>query len=316
MKQPELAAANTVNIRHIRSFLTVSRHRSFTRAALELNISQPALTMIIRQLEDIVGARLFDRTTRSVELTPEAQDFVPIAERLLGDFDIAIQDIRATARQRRGRVSIASVHSVATKLLPEVLSRLAEHNPAVHVRVRDGNSSDVRRRVRRNEVDFGIGSKDGDDAELEFAPFFRDQLGLLLPRDHPLAKGRDVVRWEELEGQVFVGVSSDTATAPLLSGIPNLPNSIQSPRYEVSTNSTLWALMESGLGVTTTPALSAPEPGGTLRFCQLEEPTVWRTVYAIKRRGRALTPAAEELIGFLRTALHKRRRRGLIELVE
>src|ERR1700744_4622018 len=109
------------NIRHLRAFLSVTRHKSFTRAAQELNVSQPTLTTVIRHLEDIVGGSLFDRTTRSVVLTPEGLGFVPLAERLIYDFDLAMEGIRAIATRRRGRIGIALVHSVATKIMPHVL---------------------------------------------------------------------------------------------------------------------------------------------------------------------------------------------------
>lgn len=310
---PRNSPIYTVSIRHIRSFLSVCRYKSFTRAAVDLHVSQPALTMAIRQLEDMVGASLFDRTTRNVTLTPEASDFLPIAEKIVGDFDIAIQDIRATAHQRRQRVAIASVYSIATKVLPDIVKDMADRNPDIHVRVRDGNSSDVRRRVRQNEVDFGVGSKEREDAELEFTPLFRDQLGLLARYDHPLAQTGAPVRWAELAGWDFIGLTIDTATAPLLEQIPELPETIRLPRYEVSNNSTLWAMIETGLGVTTTPALSAPKADSPLRFCQLVEPTVWRDVSIIKRRGRILPPASIEIIRMIKTALRAAAKDNIIE---
>ncbi|EIM73478.1 LysR family transcriptional regulator [Nitratireductor aquibiodomus RA22] len=261
----------------------------------------------------MVGASLFDRTTRNVTLTPEASDFLPVAEKIVGDFDIAIQDIRATAHQRRQRVAIASVYSIATKVLPDVVKDMANRNPDIHVRVRDGNSSDVRRRVRQNEVDFGVGSKDRDDAELEFTPLFRDQLGLLARHDHPLAQSGGSVTWAQLAGWDFIGLSVDTATAPLLEQITDLPESIRLPRYEVSNNSTLWAMIETGLGVTTTPALSEPRPDSNLRFCRLIEPTVWRDVSIIKRRGRMLPPASVEIIRLIKASLSAAAKDNLIE---
>lgn len=293
------------NIRHLRGFVFVARHKSFTKASLDLRVSQPALTMAIRQLEDIVGARLFDRTTRAVQLTPEARDLLPMAERLLADFDDLMRDIRASARQRQNRVSLASVHSVATKLLPGVVAALGIEEPAVRVRIRDGNSSDVRRRVERDEVDFGIGSKLSEEPELEFVQLFRDQLGLLLPKGHRFVEDNVPVTWDELNAEVFVGLSSDTATAPLLGNVPNLPESVLFPRHEVSTNSTLWALVEGGVGITTTPALSAPHPQSSLTFCRLISPTVWREVYVVKRRGRSLTTASTKMIAMIRKALEE-----------
>lgn len=308
--------ANTIGMRHIRSFLTVARHRSFTRAALELNVTQPTLTMAIRQLEDIVGARLFDRTTRMVELTPEGHELRPLAERLLGDFDALVEDIRATARQRRGRVAIAAAHSVTTQLVPVVLADLARTDPSLHIQLRDGNSSDVRRRVSRNEVDFGIGSPSSDQSDLDSTFFFRDQLGLLITDDHAFARdpGRTTVGWDELHGEAFIGLSSDTATGPLLAGIPDLPESVRTPRYEVASYTALWALIEHGLAVTSIPALAAPQPGGRLRFLPLARPTVWRETHIIRRRGRILRPGAELVLEKLSVALEAWKKNPFIEI--
>ena len=284
-------------IKHLRAFLSVARNRSFTRAALELHLSQPSLTMIIRQLEDIVGAGLFERTTRTIALTPEGNDLVPTAERLVYDFDLAIQDIQATATRRRGRIGVALVHAVATKVMPHVLQSFTVDHPGIRMHLRDGNSAEVRRRVRRNEVDVGFCSKSEDDPELDFKPLFRDQMGLLLRRDHPIAKVRTPLQWADLEGLDFIGLTQDTATAPLLSQLPTMTTAMAAPRFQVSMNSTLWALLESGIGITTVPALAVfGGAGGDLIFRQINDPVIWRTVYVVTRRGRSLVPAIHDLI--------------------
>ncbi|MBZ6075750.1 LysR family transcriptional regulator [Microvirga puerhi] len=286
-----------VTIKHLRAFLSLAQHRSFTRAAIALHASQPSLTMTIQQLEDIVGCSLFDRTTRNVLLTPEGEDFLPVAERLIVDFDLALQNIRVAASARKGRVGIAVVHSVATRILPRVLGGLLSAYPGLHVQLRDGNSADVRRRVRQNEVDLGFGSKDEEDADLEFTPLFRDQMGLLARYDHPLIKSKKALKWADLAGHDFVGLASDTATGPIVRQIPHLPQSVIAPRFEASTNTTLWALLESGIGVTTTPALSIEnKQNQPLRFRALNDPIAWRHVYVISRRGRTLTPMAMEIM--------------------
>ncbi|MGO4705920.1 LysR family transcriptional regulator [Microvirga sp. 2MCAF38] len=286
-----------VTIKHLRAFLSLAQHRSFTRAAIALHASQPSLTMTIQQLEDIVGCNLFDRTTRNVLLTPEGEDFLPVAERLIVDFDLALENIRVTASARKGRVGIAVVHSVATRIMPRVLGGLLSAYPGLHVQLRDGNSADVRRRVRQNEVDFGFGSKDEEDTDLEFSPLFHDQMGLLARNDHPLIKSKKALKWADLNGYDFVGLTSDTATGPIIRQISHLPQSVIAPRFEVSTNTTLWALLESGIGITTAPALSIENNRNqTLRFRALNDPIAWRHVYVISRRGRTLTPMAIEIL--------------------
>jgi LysR family carnitine catabolism transcriptional activator len=295
---------NTVSIRHLRAFSSVSQFQSFSQAAKDLRVSQPALTMAIRQLEDIVGTSLFDRTTRKVVLTPEGGDFLPTVERLLADFDLAIQDVQATATRRRGRIWLSSVHSVATMILPQAIGDFSRDNPSIRIQLRDGNSSQVRLHVRRNEADIGFASRLGDgDPELEYTPLFRDRMGLLAARRNPLVRAK-VVRWSDLAGYDFVGLTNDTATGAILDRIPNLPSAVRTPRHEVSNNSTLWAMLKLGSGVTAAAALSAiacAQEG--LGFRPLSGPIVWRTVYVVARRSRNLTPATQQFLARVKAQL-------------
>lgn len=302
--EPNLNAA----IRHLRAFLSVAKHRSFTRAATALHISQPSLTMTIQQLEQIVGGALFDRTTRNVMLTPEGQDLHPVAERVVDDFDLAIRNIRLTAANRNSFIRVAVVSSIATKILPGILDNFLGTRSGMRIQIREGNSNDVRRFVRRNEVDVGFASKDGDDAELEFEALFQDQLGLIARYDHPLTKvaRNGVVRWSDLDGHDFIGLTQDTATAPIMSQISDLPSNVTMPKYAVSTYPTLWALIENGLGVTTAPALAGEFMNDTrVLFFGLSEPNAWRSVYCVTRSGRMLSPMAALLVKQVREVILK-----------
>jgi DNA-binding transcriptional LysR family regulator len=308
----------SVTLRHLRAFEGVARLSSFTRAADELQISQPALTMAVRQLEEMVGASLFDRTTRRVTLTLEGGDFLPTAQRLLHDFDVAIEDIRAVAKRWRGRVGIASVISIATKMLPRAIREFGDTHPAISVHLRDGNSSDVRRRVRRNEVDIGFASMDRSDPELDFAPLFRDQIGLLTRADHPLLRMRRQLTWADLDGHDFLGLAPGTATRPILESVTNLPASVLAPRYEVSNQSTLEAMLEAGIGVTIVPALTGSrQANAPLQFRPLADPVMWRTIYVITRKGRKLSPAAYTLAGMVSASIrHLCADNSLIEVLD
>lgn len=293
------APSYSATIRHLRAFLSVAKHRSFTRAATELHLSQPSLTMTIQQLEDIVGGTLFDRTTRNILLTQEGNDLFPVAERVVDDFDLAIRNIRLTASSRNSCIRVGVVSSIATKIMPRILDGFLATRPGLRVQLREGNSNDVRRLVRRNEVDIGFASMDGAEAELEFKPLFKDQLGLFLRHTHPLYKQakEGVLRWADLANHSFVGLTSDTATGPILAQMEHLPESIRVPKYEVSTYPTLWALIENGLGITTAPALAAEFiPDNRIAFLGLTEPVAWRSVYTVRRLGRALPPMVTALL--------------------
>lgn len=296
------APSLTVTIRHLRSFLSVSRHKNFTRAALELNTSQPSLTMTIRQLEDIIGASLFDRTTRSVVLTPEGADFVATAERLVFDFDLAIEDIKATATRRRGRIGVAHVPSIASAVIPNVLQRFTRDYPEVHMQLRDGNSPEVRRAVRRSEVDIGIcGKGTEEDAELDFQPLFTDQMGVVMRRDHPLAGGKRPLSWAKLDSHDIIGLTSDTGLAATLAQVSDFPLRTATPKFEVSMSSTLWSIIEAGLGVATMPAMLAfGKTGSDLVFRAGCDPVVWRSVFVVVRRSRTPTPMMREFLALVR----------------
>ena len=189
----------SLTLRHVRAFVEVAHHGSFRRAAEKLFLSQPALTITISQLEDLVGVSLFNRTTRQVNLTTDGEDFLPIAERLVADFDRAISDLKTSAERRGGQVAIAVLPSLTINLLPEILARFKSSNPGIRVILRDDNARGVQRQVLNNESDFGISNLWEEDSELEFTPLTLDPVGLVCPPDHPLGKTSKPLAWGNLE---------------------------------------------------------------------------------------------------------------------
>jgi DNA-binding transcriptional LysR family regulator len=292
-----------VTVRHLRAFESVARLHSFTRAAAELRVSQPTLTVAVQQLEATVGTALFERTTRRIALTREGQAFVPIIERLLHDIDAAFSDIRTAGQERGGRLMVASVTSVTVRLLPTALQTFSAAFPAMSVHVHDGNSAEVHERVKRGEADIGFASLTRD-ADLQFVPLFRDQLGLLARSDHPLLQlQRDLV-WGDLAGYDFLGVSAGTATKPILEGIPNLPLSVNAPRYALSSTEALEAMLLAGHGIAALPALhGARDTGRPLRFRTVGDPVTWRTVFVISRKGRRVPRSVPTLIAAVKSCL-------------
>src|SRR5215831_8633209 len=110
-----------VDLRRVRSFVTVARLRSFTRAAKILHVSQPALTVQIRSLEQHLKARLLDRTSRSVELTRAGSELLPRFERLLREAETLMTDLRDATSNSRGIVRLAALPSIASSILPDAI---------------------------------------------------------------------------------------------------------------------------------------------------------------------------------------------------
>ncbi len=290
----------SLTLRHIRAFVEVAHQGSFRRAAEKLFVSQPALTIRINQLEKLVGVSLFHRTTRQVNLTVDGEDFLPIANRLVSDFDRAISDLQTSARRRSGQVSIAVLPSLTINLLPGLLAPFRDTNPAIRIILRDDNARGVQRQVLHNESDFGISNCWEEDSELTFTPLTFDPVGLVCPSDHPLAKGKGPLAWGKLDGFPFVSMSQDTGVYKLINSIKERPNSMRLPEYEVLTMAALGGILEAKLAITVLPALAVPSHmHPALVFRALKDPKVERSLCIITRRDQPLSVAAQKVCDLL-----------------
>jgi DNA-binding transcriptional LysR family regulator len=265
----------------------VAEEGSFNGAAEKLSRTQPAITLAVKQLEEFIGLKLLERTTRQVSTTTEGENFIPIAQRLVRDFDTAIYDLRATAERRSGHVSMAIVPSVASNVLPDIIKTFADEFPGIHLHLDDDSSQGVQRRVERNEVDFGLGSLWKPNKLLEFRPLFADKLELICHRDHELAQKPGDVHLKELENTTFL----DTGITQTLRIRENFGES----KFDFPNITTLLAMLKSNLGVSVLPSLAIPKSADNLVSRPLF-PTEVREIYLITRKGWTLSPAAEAMI--------------------
>jgi DNA-binding transcriptional LysR family regulator len=292
-----------VTLKHLRAFLAVARARGFTRAAETSGLSQPALTVNVRQLEEALGLALFERTTRRVRLTARGMSFLPTAERLVADFDDAIEAIRADAAAGRQRVSVAALPSMATLVMPQAVAGLIAQAPTTRVHVRDLNSSAVQRRVRAGEVDFGIGSVWEAEPDLSFEPLLADPFGVVCRDDHPLAQGDGPLEWGQLADYPFLGLALDTGIRPLIEQAGRVPEAVIRPQLEFSNILTLGAMLSEGVGVTAMPHMAFRCIGREgLVFRLLGPNPLMRTVCLVARNGMPLAPAAARFRTILQAA--------------
>src|SRR5712691_4611159 len=291
-----------VSLHQLRIFVAVARLGNFTRAAERLNLSQPSLSLHIRQLEQELGVRLFDRSTRSVVLTRAGEDFLPTAERLLDDFQSAVASVADLAARRRGRVAVAVLPSVAAELLPRAIALLHKRHPDITVALRDDVAEHIPARVRSGEVDFGLGAIDGLDADVFGAPLFSDELIAVFPRAHPLAQVAKPT-WRTVAKFPFVAMSRDSSVRRLTEQA-FARNGLQlEPAFEAKYMSTAVGIIAHGLGVGTLPssAVSMVEQAG-LCHADIHAPVMKRRIGIMLRRGRSLSPAAQALVGMLKSA--------------
>lgn len=260
-----------------------------------MHLSQPALSRRIEKLEAALGVRLFDRTTRRVNLTAVGRDFSRKARALLDDLENSLLSIRDVAATQAGEVTVACVPSAVYYYLPGVIRRYHEKFPRIRVRIIDEAANTVLASVIRGEAEFGVNFIGTQEPEIDFQPIRKERFIAACRRDHPLAR-RKQVTWAELGSHDYMTVSKSSGNRLLIDlALAELP---QRPKwfYEVRHVATLLGLVEAGLGVAAVPQLAMPGKNHpTLVGIPLVEPTVNRTLGLIRRRGRTLAPAAQAL---------------------
>ena len=290
--------------KHIEAFLAVARLGHFTRAAAALQVSQPALTTHVRQLEETLGITLFDRNNRRVQLTQAGRDLVAPFERLSLDLASIVKHAHDLAAHRRGVILVAALPSVAAVVLPRVISALAEKHPAIVVRVRDAIAGKVLELVKSGEVDFGIGSLIRPDPEVIEEPLFTDRLCAFARLDHPLARRRSV-RLRDLGVHPLILTGQDTSVRQIIERTLEQERLPVRVAQEATYMTTAIGMVRAGLGVAILPesamAAEAATPG--LRMLTIRDPELTRQIGLLRRKERSLSPAAQRLVDLLRAAV-------------
>ncbi|MBK5959607.1 LysR family transcriptional regulator [Rhodoplanes elegans] len=294
-----------ITLRQIRAFLAIVQTRSFTKAAALLHLSQPALTVQIRNLEAALGVRLLDRSNRAVEITRVGLELMPVLQRTVTDLDGALLDIREIGAGRRGTVRIAALPSFAASLLPQVILACRRDNPALGVLVRDAIAAHVVAMVRSEEVDLGLTGGAVADAELDVLHQTTDQLCLVYPADHPIGRKRRIGVQDLVDLPLILtnpGTSLRDVIDAALLGIGRTPTLACEVTYMMSAV----AMVRAGLGVTVLPR-SAREVRveQTLRSKAIDDPAFVRPVALVKKKGRTLPPASAAFLDACIAAMQK-----------
>ncbi|SMF14674.1 transcriptional regulator, LysR family [Tistlia consotensis] len=290
------------SLQQLRAFLTVAETGSFVAASGRIGLSQPALSLSIKALEEEVGGRLLDRSSRRVALTSEGRQFRPVAARLVEDWHAAFDDIRSLFRMERGRVSLAVLPSVAVGLLPRVAPDFTARYPNVDIEVFDVIAERVAELVRSGRVDFGCSVEPRERAGLAFEPLLHERFLVVHRPDHPLAAaGRATAA--DLAGHPFIALSRASSVRRAVDAALEPSGRRIRPLFEVEQISTAAILIASGQGLTAVPAscMALMRPHG-LVGTPLVEPEVDRVVGLLRREGASLSVAAATLAARFRAA--------------
>jgi DNA-binding transcriptional LysR family regulator len=291
------------DLHDLQAFVAVAERASFRQAANDLFLSQSALSRRIEKLEEALGVKLFERTTRSVQLTNVGQAFLLNVRTVLDGLEDAVLGVADLAAHRTGKVTLACVPSAVLHFLPEVLKQFSERFPRIRVRVHDESAQDVLNLVLAREADFGINFTGAEDPEIVFEPIYEERYVLAMRHDHPFAR-RKKLNWRDTVGERYISVAKSSGNRSVidaaLAGVEKHP-----PIFcEVNHVSGVLALVEAGMGVAAVPGLSVlPGRPDTIVGVPLVNPAIHRTLGLIRKRNHTMAPAARTLFEMLLKAL-------------
>ena len=281
-----------VSSRQLRAFVALAQEKHFTKAAERCHQTQPAFSALIRSLEEMVGVRLFDRTTRRVELTYEGRLFNESAQRLLNDLDTVMGDIQDHVAKRKGRVAVAALPSLAAGWLPAIYAQFHAQYPGVTLHLHDALLEPCLDMVRQGTVDMAVAAKGQDMSGLQAEPLCEDYFYLVCRDDHPLAD-RDAVHLRELEGNAMIQLGKGSSIWQSLARHAAFLSA--NSFLEVDHLATVTGLVSAGLGVSLVPAMTLFQfRHERIRVIPLAPRSrIKRSLYLIRRREKGLSSAGQ-----------------------
>ncbi|WLG97729.1 LysR family transcriptional regulator [Pseudomonas sp. FP198] len=289
-----------MTLKQIRAFLAVAQSLSFAVAGERLHLSQSALSLTIKALEEGLGGRLFSRNTRNVALTPEGESLLPLARRLVADWENAEDEMRQRFTLQRGRVTLAAMPSFAGNLLPPILKTFRARFPNVNVTVNDVINEQVLEMVRDRHVELGVAFEPMQSSSLAFTPLYLDRFVAVVPLDSPLAQLGEI-RWQMLLEQPFITLQRPSTVRVMLEEHLQARGLKLPVEFESHQLATVGRMVASGLGVSAVPALCVGQMHELGARCiTLSDPVIERAIGVLTKPGHELSAAAQAMFDTLR----------------
>nr|WP_315214423.1 LysR family transcriptional regulator [uncultured Duganella sp.] len=288
------------SLRQMRALVALAKTGSFTLAADHLNLTQSALSGQIKELEQMLGVRVVERTTRKTQLSELGRELTPLFEKMLQDLDRAMADIASKKALKQGIVRIAAPQMLSCTLLPEAIAAYSARYPDVQVRLADSPVEQVSARVFSGEADFGIGPERDANAEIEAQQLFEMPFVVVFPPGHAL-ESRERIAWADINDFPFISLQGQFTERLLRDMHASFRGLSLNPYNEVTFMTTALAMVHARLGITVClPYAEKMVELYGLRMRELVDPELTRRFFVYTRNARALSPAAESFVAFLR----------------
>ncbi|MBN8954593.1 MAG: LysR family transcriptional regulator [Rhizobium tropici] len=294
-----------INLRQVKCFQAVVELGNFSRAAERLRTSQAGVSHAIHDLEALLGTRLFDRTTRRVELTEAGQIFAAGVLPGLAEIERAVESVRDLSDLRTGLVRIAAPPLLGATVLPRLLQEVGKVHPNLKLRIEDVGTDLIVPRVRNGLYEIGIGTFNADEEGIDRQHVLSDRLMVFIQMEHPF-KSVEEVEWKSLHDQHVITLTRESNIRLLTeigfetAGLPLRPH------LEVHQIHTALSLVESGAGVAVLPTYAfAALNGRGVAARPLTNPALTRQVSIITARDRIPSPGTTAVRPLLKKILRQ-----------
>jgi LysR family carnitine catabolism transcriptional activator len=294
-----------INVRQLQAFLEIARLQSFTKAAERIHISQAGLSMMIKELEDQVGSRLFERTTRSVTLSDAGRRLQPVAARVVEELESVASALGEIDAKAVSTLRVAATPLVSASLLPSVFQGFKASHPEVAIKLVDAEIGEVRRRVLEGEADLGLGFFFKPAVGMVRAPLFRFQLMRVSPATsaRPAGLGGGVP-WTSLRTAKLISLPPENPIQTLIETHLKPLGRAHEERSVFNLFGTIISMVEADLGTAVIPSFALAEClRHQVRVEMLVKPTAHIDLYLASRRGVSTKPVAAEFAAALQRAI-------------
>ncbi len=282
-----------VTIRQLQVFATVARHLSFVRAAEELHLTAPAVSMQIKQLESTVRLPLFDRNSNAVSLTLTGEYFLVHVQRVLGSLREAENLVAKLRRVETGILQLGML-TTAKYFVPHLLAEFMREHPGVQPRLTEGNRQQLVEALHRNELDLAVMGRPPKELDTRAEPFAQHPLGIVAAARHPLASASEVATGE-LAREPFIIREAGSGTRLIMEAVFREWRIAPPVIMQMTSNESIKQAVAANLGIAFLSLHTVAEElrSGKLIALQIDELPLLRQWHIVHLSQRVLSPAAE-----------------------
>ena len=290
-----------ITLRQLRIFESVTRRLSYTRAAEELHLSQPAVSMQIRQLEDTIGLELFEKYGKRIQLTDAGRELFHYSETISYQLREAKEILESMKGLKKGRLKLA-VASTINYFAPRLLASFNKRYPGVSLHLDVTNRKQIIRLLETNGTDLVLMGQPPDELELEATPFMDNPLVVIAPPEHPLA-AMEHIPLARLAEEIFVVREAGSGTRIAMERVFAAQELELRLGMEMTRNETIKQAVRSGLGLSVVSRHTIELELETKRLLELDVEgfPIIRKWYLVYRAEKRLSPLADAFKQFLLT---------------